>query len=117
MSTATQETVIRLATLEDLPGVVDAIVALREETIWKHVAFEPNRPHILTWLMHTLSTQPNHALYVAVTETGVVGIAGGELVTEYFVPDVLVLHEWGWWVDRAHRGRGLAWRLWTALMD
>ena len=112
MSTET----IRLAVETDLPQVVDGIEAIRHGTLWEHLVPEPNRLHILRWLMHTLTNDPTHALFVADLDETIIGLVGGNLVTEYFVPDMLFLYEWAWWVKPEARGDGIGWRLWKALM-
>jgi GNAT superfamily N-acetyltransferase len=108
--------VIRLAGPQDLPDVADGIVALRGETVWKHLNFEPNRDYILGWLWQTLSTDGNHALFVAEQDGAITGFIGGQLTTEYFVPDKPMLTEWAWYVKPASRGTRLGWQLWQELM-
>lgn len=108
---------IRLATPQDLEAVADCIVALRAGTVWQHLDFTSNRDHVLAWLWDTLTTKPSHVLFVAEQDGDIVGLIGGELVTEYFVPDKTLLLEWAWYVKPAYRGKRLGWQLWQAMAE
>jgi GNAT superfamily N-acetyltransferase len=107
--------VIRLAEPQDLPDVADGIVALRGETVWAHVVEDIDRDYVMGWLWGTLSKNAQHALFVADVDGEVVGFIGGELVTECFVPDKLMLTEWAWYVTPRYRGKRIGWELWQAL--
>lgn len=110
------QVMIRLATEADLPACVDSIVAMRADTIWEHIDFEPDRVHILKTLMADLST-PLHRLVVAEIDGQIIGICGGALTTAKFIPDVLVVQEWAWWVtpEYRHVTPSIGWRMWMDL--
>lgn len=108
---------IRLAKPQDLSAVADGIVAMRQDTVWQHVTLEPNLSHVLTWLWQTLTNNPAHVLFVAEQDGDIIGFIGGELVTEYFVPDKPLLTEWAWYVKPAYRKQRIGWQLWQAMKE
>ena len=99
---ATETATIRPARLEDLPEVTACIIALRQETLWKDVPFTPNPVYILGWLLEALMN-PVHQLFIAEADGEIIGACGGELLTPRFIPDVLYVQEWLWYVKPAHR--------------
>jgi len=102
---------IRLANVEDLGVVAELIVALRQETIWKTVAFTPDVLEIEYGLLIALC-QPQHRLWVAEDDGAIIGMCGVEVTTQRFIPTVPYLQEWALWVAPSHRRTGLAGQLW-----
>ena len=103
---------IRLATPQDLDAVYDLALAMRQETHWKDVVFEPDRQTTVWTLMLTLATSPNHVLYVAEEGERIVGFCLGVVMANIFVPQVPFVAELGWFVEPSYRHLGLGAKLW-----
>jgi GNAT superfamily N-acetyltransferase len=108
---------IRLATPMDLDAVFELAVLMRQETHWKDVRFEPNREAVVCWLLVTLSTSPQHVLYVAEEEQRIVGFCLGVLTNHPFVPDVPFVAEQGWFVEPEYRRGHVGMALWKRVVD
>jgi len=116
MNAATLQATVREATFDDLPSVVAAIIAMREDTVWRHLPFTPNAEYIGQRILADLQ-QPQHHCWVAEEEGQIVGVCGVELVHQRFIPDFLFVQEWALWVLPSRRGEGLAYQLWEAAKD
>ena len=109
--------VIRLATPHDLDAVFNLAVAMRQETHWRDVEFEPDRDTTVWTLMCTLATSPHHVLYVAVMEERVVGFCLGVVMANIFVPQVPFVAELGWFVEPDYRHLGTGMQLWKRVVS
>lgn len=107
---------IRLATIEDFPAVVDGIEAMRNDTMWRHVAFQPDRVAAMKWLHGRLSTDGRYRLVVAEGPDGLVGLSGGRLAPPEFIPSILIVWEFAWWVHPTYRNSGVGWKMWSEIM-
>ena len=117
MLTETKQIIIRPATREDLVLCIDMILALRQETFWKNMSEPADPMAMLVSILYRLTTQGNFCLYVAEHDGVLVGLCGGELISHFLAPHVLILTEWAWWVVPEHRQGTVGARLWINVCD
>ena len=117
MNTVIAQTVIRQATPEDLVQCVSMILELRQETFWKNMPEQADPMAMLVCILYRLTTQSNFCLYVAEQDSALVGLCGGELVSHFLAPSVLILTEWAWWVVPDHRQGTVGARLWLSVCE
>lgn len=108
---------IRLATFNDIPVVLEMMMAMREETFWRDVSFEPNPAAVGVWLMHTLTRDPHYRLIVAEIEGRLVGLCMGQLAANPLVPDVPYIYEIALYLLPEYRGRKIAHDMWQEIIS
>lgn len=97
---------IRLATLEDMPRLIEMGERFFVTAGWEDVA-EWDEASITRTLTHLIE-QPTGAIFVLEDGKQLVGMAGGMLNPFYFNIHHITGQELFWWVEPEHRGQGAA---------
>ena len=105
---------IRPATPADLITLTAFVEQLRRNSFWRHVISSLDYPHVYSWLRDRLNA-PNNCCCVAEENGKIVGFIGAEFTTNYFVPQVRIALEWGWWVEPPYRKKGYGKQLLAAI--
>lgn len=103
---ATKRAVIRVATGDDLDGILDCLMEFAVSMAYRMIpvgaAYAENpRPYMAWWITRQLATKPT-AIFVAEDEGAIVGICAGSIVDFPMVPDFPHLWEWAWYVRPEH---------------
>lgn len=114
MSTVTSSVTIRLASIEDLPAVVESLLVFFAETPWAVLEPNPDREYIAQWL---ISLDHKSQLFIAEDQGQIVGLCAGTVVQFPMIAHLSYLWEWAWWVAPEYRHTGLGRRLWTQLTE
>lgn len=93
---------IRLATIEDIPRLVELGRRFRRETTYERYIAE--NPEKMAELGKKLIEQDG--LLLAEEESGIVGMLG-YVVYEHFISGETIAGEIFWWVEPEHRGSGV----------
>lgn len=116
MDVLTKPTVtIRQAQIPDLAVCVEMVLALQQETFWKHMQEKADPLAMTIFILNRLFKDGNFCLYVAEQDGKIVGICGGEIVTHFLAPQAPILTEWAWWVVPEARQGTVGARLWLTV--
>jgi hypothetical protein len=108
---------IRLATIDDVPVCMQMMVELRNENFWRHIYPHTDLAIATIFVMNRLLTNTQSCLYVAELDGAIIGICGGEIVTNFLMPHITLVNEWAWWVIPEHRNGTVGARLWFSVCD
>lgn len=99
---------VRLATYDDIPVLIDGMLQLKEQTDWKKVKHagydkESLQQHWRAALGHQYTV-----VYVYERDGKVVGFCAATLTRHPLPPYLGIIHEWGWYGSR--RAVAACWR-------
>ena len=105
---------LREALPTDIPQLWVLLNALREETVWGTLPFEPNYEHGMALFVERIASNA-HCLLVVEDDVQLVGFIGGSVDTHPFIPDFPYLMEWAMYVLPECRNRKIGNALWESL--